>query len=64
MGYVMDVEKPKKVLIEEELYICPQCGYKDGFHNSFVRQSDKICKIILICPSCHARFDVNWVVEI
>ncbi|MDR4498012.1 MAG: hypothetical protein MRK02_08870 [Candidatus Scalindua sp.] len=55
---------PKPVSIDKELYICPQCGYEDGFHTSFVRQTEETCKIILICPSCHSRFDPNWGVEV
>jgi len=56
----MDINKPVQVSIEKELHICPQCGYKDGFHTSFVRLTKDKCNIILICPSCHAQFDPNW----
>ncbi|MCC7212426.1 MAG: hypothetical protein E3K40_09450 [Candidatus Brocadia sp.] len=56
--------KPVSIKIEQELHKCPNCGYEDGFHTSFVRTTKETCKIILICPSCHARFDPDWTVEI
>ena len=60
----MDNEKPEQITIEEELHVCPECGYEDGFHTSFVWQAKEQCKIALICPSYHARFDPNWIVSI
>ncbi len=60
----MGNKKPEQITIGEELYVCPECGYEDGFHTSFVRQAKEQCKIILICPSCHARFDPDWIVNI
>ncbi len=60
----MDNKKPEQITIGEELHICPECGYEDGFHTSFVRQTKEQCKIILICPSCHARFDPDWMVSL
>jgi len=59
----VDNEKPEQITIEEELHVCPECGYEDGFHTSFVRQAKEQCKIALICPSYHARFDPNWIVS-
>ncbi len=35
--------KPEQITIEEELHICPECGYEDGFHTSFVRQAEEQC---------------------
>jgi len=55
---------PVSIEIEKELHICPSCGYDDGFHTSFVRTTKETCKIILICPSCHARYDPDWKVEL
>ena len=52
------------IIVESELYICPGCGYKDGFHTSFARLEKGTCKIILICPSCHAKYDPNWRTEL
>ncbi len=60
----MENKKPVQVSIEKELHICPQCGYEDGFHTSFVRRTKDQCNIILICPSCHARFDPNWTADV
>ncbi|MDR4504366.1 MAG: hypothetical protein MRK01_06170 [Candidatus Scalindua sp.] len=60
----MKNSKPEKILIEKELHICPQCGYEDGFHTSFIRQTKEKCMVVLICPSCHSRFDPSWEVEI
>ncbi|GJQ58492.1 MAG: hypothetical protein D8M57_08785 [Candidatus Scalindua sp. AMX11] len=56
--------KPEEILIEKELHICPQCGYGDGFHTSFVRLTKEKCKVILICPNCHSRYDPNWEVDV
>lgn len=63
---VMENKTPKPVVIkiEQELHRCPNCGYEDGFHTSLVRTKKETCKIILICPSCHARYDPDWTVEI
>ncbi|HLE87433.1 MAG TPA: hypothetical protein VI727_07190 [Candidatus Brocadiaceae bacterium] len=55
---------PVSIKIEKDLHICPNCGYDDGFHASFVRITKETCKIILLCPSCHARYDPDWTVGI
>ena len=60
----MDNKKPKPISIEKELHVCPKCSYDDGFHTSFLRVTKKTCKIILICPRCHARYDPDWTVEV
>ncbi|MFO0795761.1 MAG: hypothetical protein U0586_17050 [Candidatus Brocadiaceae bacterium] len=60
----MNNNLPKPISIEKELHICPQCGYEDGFHTSFVRVTKGTCKIIPICPSCHARYDPDWKIEV
>jgi hypothetical protein len=52
-------EEIKKIDLDEEFRVCPQCGYELGFHNSFLR-SEKGHRIILICPDCGARYDVGW----
>ena len=44
--------------IENELHACPECNYKAGFHVSFIREDDKL-RIVLICPSCQARLDID-----
>lgn len=40
---------------------CPECGYTKGFHVSF-RAEEETHRLLLICPSCGARYDVGWLV--
>ena len=50
---------------EGEIYICPACGYTDGFHVSFkVGESTRKADICLICPNCHKRFQLGWQVDL
>jgi hypothetical protein len=60
----MNRKKPAPIAIGTELHVCPNCGYEDGFHASFERLTEKTCKIILICPQCHSRYDPDWTVEV
>ena len=56
--------------VEDELHICPSCGYALGFHTSFlnanavkdkpVKSTREVFRVILICPECGARYDVGW----
>jgi len=48
-----------KVDFDEEFKVCPECGYKDGFHSMFKKEGD-ITKWLLICPSCHSIFDIGF----
>jgi predicted RNA-binding Zn-ribbon protein involved in translation (DUF1610 family) len=60
----------KNIKIEDELHICPACGYQLGFHTSFLRlnagkefpvkSTREVYQVILICPECGARYDVGW----
>jgi DNA-directed RNA polymerase subunit RPC12/RpoP len=55
-----------------ELTACPACGYRLGFHTSFlnistgndpvvpIRSTLEVYRIILVCPDCGARYDVGW----
>jgi predicted RNA-binding Zn-ribbon protein involved in translation (DUF1610 family) len=53
--------KVEKVKPEGEIYICPDCGYTDGFHISFkVAGNTRKADIYLLCPNCHSRFCINW----
>jgi uncharacterized Zn finger protein len=52
-------EEIKKVELGEEFRICPSCSYELGFHSSFLR-SEEGYRIVLICPNCGARYDVDW----
>ena len=48
-----------------ELYKCPSCGYKDGFHVSFKWSKKRPDgEIFLICPNCHSRFRLGWNISI
>ena len=63
----------KNIKIEDELRICPACGYENGFHTSFlkviagrnsaVKSTREVYQVILICPECGARYDVGWLVS-
>ena len=48
--------------VKDRTYICPVCGYTDGFHVSFKKDDRDSIKIILICPECHSRFDPGWLI--
>jgi hypothetical protein len=67
------VPVPKQIIslpVENELHVCPDCGYTLGFHTSFVstgtsrdnpvRSTREVWRVILICPECGARYDVGW----
>ena len=54
-----DSTKAKRLQVKDELHACPSCGYKDGFHVSFRREGGSL-RIVLICPQCSARFDIDW----
>jgi transposase-like protein len=45
---------------KNELKVCPECGYSDGFHVMFKKTHDNLFEIRLICPSCHKVFDIGW----
>ncbi len=56
--------------VEDDLHICPACGYEYGFHTSFinmnaekdnpVKSTREVFRVILICPECGVRYDVGW----
>jgi uncharacterized protein with PIN domain len=60
----------KIIKIEDELRVCPVCGYELGFHMSFlklnaskdspVKSTREVYQVILLCPECGARYDVGW----
>jgi hypothetical protein len=50
---------------EGEIYACPVCRYTDGFHVSFnINKETDSGEIVLICPSCHHRFNLGWNVRL
>jgi len=46
----------------KDFSVCPSCGYSKGFHVSF-RAEAQGPRIVLICPSCAAHYDVGWQVS-
>ena len=64
------ISEIKNIKIDDELHICPACGYTFGFHTSFlkvnagrnspVKSTRDAYQVILICPECGARYDVGW----
>jgi hypothetical protein len=45
----------------DEFKVCPECGYKDGFHTMFKKEGEDT-KWLFICPSCHQVFDIGCMV--
>jgi len=55
-----EVKEIKAVEIDKEFRICPDCGYEHGFHVSLIPGgADARLGIVLICPSCGARYDIG-----
>lgn len=52
-------EKVISIAIQDEFRICPQCGYKDGFHTMLKKDGDHL-KWFFICPSCHQIYDIGY----
>ena len=44
----------------DEFRVCPECGYKRGFHTTYKKEEDKF-KVIFICPHCGSAFDLGLV---
>jgi len=55
------IEEIHKVTVTDEFKICPQCGYKDGFHSAF-KKGQGNTKWLFVCPSCHSVFDIGYTV--
>ena len=49
------------VEMQDEFRVCPECGYRDGFHSMFRKQGD-VTRWLFICPSCHVVFDIGFTV--
>lgn len=54
-------EEVRKIAMDEEFRICPDCGYSDGFHSMF-RKEEKTTKWLFICPACHKVYDIGFTV--
>jgi len=53
---------PKRIEAGRELASCPDCGYDAGFHVGF-RRRERMLQVVLICPSCRARFETGeWAI--
>jgi predicted RNA-binding Zn-ribbon protein involved in translation (DUF1610 family) len=61
----------KNIKIDDELRVCPECGYEFGFHTTFlklnagknppvIKSTRDVYRVILLCPECGARYDVGW----
>ncbi len=61
----------KNIKIDDELRVCPECGYEFGFHTTFlklnpgknppvIKSTREVYRVILLCPECGARYDVGW----
>lgn len=56
------MSKVKKVNFEERFEVCPECGYKDGFHIILIKEStahSSEMKFQLKCPNCAQIYDLN-----
>jgi hypothetical protein len=51
--------------VENVFKVCPNCGYKNGFHAMFEKMSDNASfSWKLICPNCEKVFDIGLSVHI
>lgn len=63
MGEAKEPDLPKRIEVDRELSSCPDCGYAAGFHVGF-RRRERTLRVVLICPSCRARFEAGeWAVS-
>ncbi|ADI73486.1 hypothetical protein Metev_0575 [Methanohalobium evestigatum Z-7303] len=46
---------------DDEFRICPNCGYKKGFHLCFKKTENSRFRIGLICPSCGQSYNIDWI---
>ena len=51
----------KQIEFKDEFKVCPDCGYKDGFHSIF-KKDGGTTQWLFICPSCHSVFDIGFTV--
>jgi DNA-directed RNA polymerase subunit M/transcription elongation factor TFIIS len=58
-------ETIEHIKLEDELSICPACGYSDGFHVSFKKAAGPGgWNVILICPQCHRKYAAAWHIQL
>jgi predicted RNA-binding Zn-ribbon protein involved in translation (DUF1610 family) len=52
-------ERVQRVEVQGEFRVCPDCGYRDGFHSMF-RADGEVVRWLFICPDCHRIFDIGY----
>ena len=53
-------ENIRAIDVDQEFRVCPSCEYQRGFHISFIPNADpKLLRLVLICPSCGARYEIG-----
>ena len=58
-------EEVTTIKFEKVFKVCPNCGYKNGFHTMFERIGDSASfSWKLICPNCEKIFDIGLNVRI
>jgi hypothetical protein len=61
----LEMEQKEEIVtleIEGDFTVCPECGYEGGFHSIFPNyKKNSESKWILICPNCHAKYDIGLV---
>lgn len=51
----------EKIEMTDEFRVCPECGYRGGFHSMFRKQGETT-RWLFICPSCNKIFDIGMTV--
>ena len=58
-------EEVTTIKVEKVLKVCPNCGYKNGFHAMFEKiGASTSFSWKLICPNCKKIFDIGLKVKI
>jgi len=58
-------EEVTTIKVEKVLKVCPNCGYKNGFHAMFEKiGASTSFSWKLICPNCEKIFDIGLKVKI
>jgi predicted RNA-binding Zn-ribbon protein involved in translation (DUF1610 family) len=66
-----ELREIKNIKVDDELRVCPACGYEFGFHTSFlklnagknppvIKSTRDVYMVIILCPECGARYDAGW----
>ena len=58
-------EEVTTIKVENVFKVCPNCGYKNGFHAMFEKIGAGVSfSWKLICPNCEKIFDIGLKVKI